>query len=108
MFATLRRLQAGVVQRGFDGAVEFRNSPPSALTTAIWPASVHHGHAFVQRIRSCCARQQPTYGSEPHRPFGGLGGSDTGGREPRTEPLDVYSALKTVHVPQEIARVCGR
>jgi aldehyde dehydrogenase (NAD+) len=40
----------------------------------------------------------PTYGSEPHMPFGGFKQSGNGFREAGTEALDVYSDWKTVSV----------
>jgi aldehyde dehydrogenase (NAD+) len=39
-----------------------------------------------------------TFGSEPHMPFGGMKQSGNGSREPGTEALDVYSALKDVYI----------
>ena len=48
----------------------------------------------------------PTYGSEPHMPFGGLGDSGTGWREAGTEALDVYSDLKTVYVNHDPIAWC--
>ena len=47
----------------------------------------------------------PTYGSEPHMPFGGQRDSGTGWREPGTEALDVYSDWKTVYVNHDPAPV---
>ena len=90
----------------FDEAVALANSTPYGLTGAIWTASVHRGQEFVQRIRSGVASVNgPTYGSEPHWPFGGVGDSGTGWREPGTEALDVYSDWKTVHVTHDPGRV---
>ncbi len=67
---------------------------------------MHRGQEFVARVRSGVASVNgPTYGSEPHWPFGGVGDSGTGWREPGTEALDVYSDLKTVHVTHDPARV---
>jgi alpha-ketoglutaric semialdehyde dehydrogenase len=45
----------------------------------------------------------PTYGSEPHMPFGGERASGTGWREAGTEALDVYSDIKTVYVNHDPA-----
>ena len=91
---------------GFDEAVEVANSTPYGLTAAIWTASVHRGQEFVARIRSgVAAVNGPTYGSEPHWPFGGVGDSGTGWREAGSEALDVYSDLKTVHVTHDPGRV---
>jgi alpha-ketoglutaric semialdehyde dehydrogenase len=91
---------------GFDEAVELANGTPYGLTAAIWTGSVHRGQEFVARVRSgVAAVNGPTYGSEPHWPFGGLGDSGTGWREAGTEALDVYSDLKTVHVTHDPERV---
>jgi aldehyde dehydrogenase (NAD+) len=91
---------------GFEDALALANSTPYGLTGAIWTASVHRGQEFVQRVRSGVASVNgPTYGSEPHWPFGGVGDSGTGWREPGTEALDVYSDWKTVHVTHDPGRV---
>jgi aldehyde dehydrogenase (NAD+) len=84
---------------GFEEAVEAANAGPYGLTGAIWTASVHRGQEFIRRIHSGVASVNgPTYGSEPHMPFGGLGDSGTGWREAGTEAIEVYSELKTVYV----------
>jgi alpha-ketoglutaric semialdehyde dehydrogenase len=92
--------------RGFDEAVELANDSPYGLTAAIWTASVHRGQEFLTRISSGVASVNgPTYGSEPHMPFGGLRDSGTGWREAGTEAIDVYSDLKTLYVNHDPARV---
>jgi len=91
--ATLHRVS------GFDEAVAAANASPYGLTGAIWTNSVHRAQEFIGRIQSGVASVNgPTYGSEPHWPFGGLKASGTGWREAGTEALDVYSDWKTVHV----------
>ena len=88
-----------------DEAIALANSTPYGLTAAIWTDSVHRGQEFVARVRSGVASVNgPTYGSEPHWPFGGVGDSGTGWREPGTEALDVYSELKTVHITHDPRR----
>ncbi len=92
--------------RDFDEAVELANASPYGLTAAIWTASVHRGQEFFSRIQSgVAAVNGPTFGSEPHWPFGGLKDSGTGWREAGTEALDVYSDLKTLHVTHDPALV---
>jgi aldehyde dehydrogenase (NAD+) len=67
---------------------------------------VHRGQEFLARVASGVASVNgPTYGSEPHMPFGGLGDSGTGWREAGTEAIDVYSDLKTVYVNHDPSRV---
>ena len=97
--ATLHRVH------DFDEALEAANASPYGLTAAIWTASVHRAQEFVARVVSGVASVNgPTYGSEPHMPFGGERGSGTGWREAGTEALDVYSDLKTVYVNHDPAR----
>jgi aldehyde dehydrogenase (NAD+) len=46
----------------------------------------------------------PTFGSEPHMPFGGFGHSGNGWREAGTEALDVFSEWKTIALLHDPAR----
>ena len=91
---------------GFDEAVAVANASPYGLTAAIWTASIHRGQEFVRRIVAGGVQVNgPTYGFEPHVPFGGQRDSGTGWREPGTEALDVYSDWKTVYVTHDPASV---
>jgi alpha-ketoglutaric semialdehyde dehydrogenase len=98
--ATLHRV------RDFDGAITLANASPYGLTAAIWTASVHRAQEFVRRIVAGGVQVNgPTYGFEPHVPFGGQRDSGTGWREPGTEALDVYSDWKTVYVTHDPSSV---
>jgi aldehyde dehydrogenase (NAD+) len=91
---------------GFDDALAAAAASPYGLTAAIWTASIHRGREFVERIPSGVASVNgPTYGSEPHMPFGGVRDSGTGWREAGTEAIDVYSDLKTVYLNHDPSRV---
>ena len=91
---------------GFDEALTAANDSPYGLTAAIWTESVHRGQEFVARVESGVASVNgPTYGSEPHMPFGGERASGNGWREAGTEALDVYSDWKTVYVHHDPTRV---
>jgi len=91
--ATLHRVSS------FDEALAAANASPYGLTAAIWTASVHRAQEFLGRIASgVAAVNGPTYGSEPHMPFGGVRDSGTGWREAGTEAIEVYSDLKTLYV----------
>jgi aldehyde dehydrogenase (NAD+) len=86
----------------FDEALRVANASPYGLTAAIWTNSIHRGHRFVERVVAGGVQVNgPTYGFEPHVPFGGLRDSGTGWREPGTEALDVYSDWKTVYVTHD-------
>ena len=87
---------------GFEEAIELANSTSYGLTAAIWTRSIHRGQEFVRRIVAGGVQVNgPTYGFEPHVPFGGQKDSGTGWREPGTEALDVYSDWKTVYVTHD-------
>lgn len=91
---------------GFEAALEAANDSPYGLTAAIWTESVHRAQEFVARSHSGVASVNgPTYGSEPHMPFGGERASGNGWREAGTEALDVYSDWKTVYVNHDASRV---
>ena len=90
----------------FEEALAVANDSPYGLTAAIWTASVHRGQEFVRRVVAGGVQVNgPTYGFEPHVPFGGQRDSGTGWREPGTEALDVYSDWKTVYVTHDPASV---
>ncbi len=89
-----------------EEALAVANASPYGLTAAIWTSSIHRGQEFVRRIVAGGVQVNgPTYGFEPHVPFGGQRDSGTGWREPGTEALDVYSDWKTVYVTHDPASV---
>jgi acyl-CoA reductase-like NAD-dependent aldehyde dehydrogenase len=98
--ATLHRVS------DFEEALAAADDSPYGLTAAVWTSSVHRAQEFTARIQSGVASVNgPTYGSEPHMPFGGERASGTGWREAGTEALDVYSDLKTIYVNHDPGRV---
>jgi aldehyde dehydrogenase (NAD+) len=65
----------------------------------VWTRSVDRAQVFVERAKAgMVVVNGPTYGSEPHMPFGGFKQSGNGFREAGTEALDVYSDWKSVVV----------
>jgi alpha-ketoglutaric semialdehyde dehydrogenase len=90
----------------FEEAVATANASPYGLTAAIWTKSIHRGQEFARRVVAGGVQVNgPTYGFEPHVPFGGEKDSGTGWREPGTEALDVYSDWRTVYVTHDPAAV---
>jgi acyl-CoA reductase-like NAD-dependent aldehyde dehydrogenase len=90
----------------FEEALAVANASPYGLTAAIWTSSIHRGQEFARRIQAGGVQVNgPTYGFEPHVPFGGVKDSGTGWREPGTEALDVYSDWKTVYVTHDPSAV---
>lgn len=85
--------------QSFDEAVALANASPFGLTASIHTANIHRAMTFLARIQSGVAVVNgPTYGSEPHMPFGGLRQSGNGFREAGVEALDVYSDWKTIYI----------
>lgn len=83
----------------FEDALNLANDSPYGLTSAIHTKSMNRAMAFLSKIVSGVAVVNgPTYGSEPHMPFGGLKQSGNGLREAGTEALDVYSDWKTIYI----------
>lgn len=81
----------------FEEALNLANDSPYGLTASIHTASLDRAMEFCLRVRAGVAViNAGTFGSEPHMPFGGVGESGNGTREPGTEALDVYSELKNV------------
>jgi aldehyde dehydrogenase (NAD+) len=84
---------------GFEEALAAANASSYGLTAAIWTASIHRAEEFLTRVVAGGVQVNgPTYGFEPHVPFGGQRDSGTGWREAGSEALDVYSDWKTLYV----------
>jgi aldehyde dehydrogenase (NAD+) len=89
---------------GFEEALSLANDSPFGLTAAVYTRNVDRAMVFLARIRAGVAVVNgPTYGSEPHLPFGGLRDSGNGTREAGTEAIDVYSDLKTIYINSDPA-----
>ena len=83
----------------FAEALALANDTPYGLTACIHTNNFDRAIDFAHKVRTGVAVVNAgTYGSEPHMPFGGLGLSGNGSREPGTEALDVYSELKDVYM----------
>lgn len=83
----------------FEHALELANRSTYGLTACIHTRSFDRAMHFTQKAEVGVAIVNAgTYGSEPHMPFGGVKQSGNGSREPGTEAIDVYSALKDVYL----------
>ncbi len=88
--------------KGFDEALTLANNSSFGLTSAIHTSNIHRIQEFTKRIQSgVVSVNGPTYGSEPHLPFGGVKQSGNGTREPGTEAIDFYSNLKVVYIKHD-------
>jgi aldehyde dehydrogenase (NAD+) len=82
----------------FDEALAKADDTTYGLTAAVHTRDMNRARAFVDHVQAGMVTiNGPTYGSEPHTPFGGFRASGNGCREGGTEVLDFYSDWKAVH-----------
>lgn len=92
--------------KNFEEAVNLANDSKFKLTGAIQTKSIHRAKEFIERYRAGVVRVNgPTHGSEPHMPFGGVGLSGNGWREPGTKALDFYSEWKQISIDHDPSQV---
>lgn len=85
--------------RTFEEAIALANKSLYGLTAAIHTNDINKAMHFAKEINAGVANVNfGTYGSEPHMPFGGLGISGNGSREPGTEAINVYTELKNISI----------
>jgi aldehyde dehydrogenase (NAD+) len=78
-------------------ALEFAHNSDYRLTASIHTKDIDRAIWFSQNARFGVVNVNiGTFGSEPHMPFGGLGLSGNGTREPGVEALDVYTEIKNI------------
>ena len=92
--------------RNFKEAVALANNSSYGLTSAIHTNNNNRIQEFIKNIQAgVVSVNGPTYGSEPHLPFGGVKQSGNGTREPGIEALDFYSDMQTVYVKHDPSAV---
>lgn len=85
--------------KNFNDAIEKINSVKYGLTGSIYTNNVNLAMEALDKIEvGCCYVNAPTFGSEPHMPFGGVKQSGNGYREPGLQALDVFSEWKTIYI----------
>lgn len=85
--------------KNLEEAIQRVNDSEFGLGSAIHTQNMHRAHEFVSRVRAGVVRVNgPTHGSEPHMPFGGVGLSGNGWREPGEKALDFYSEWKQISI----------
>lgn len=92
--------------KNLSEAIKLANDSVFKLSGAIHTSSIHRAEEFVRRYRAGVVRVNgPTHGSEPHMPFGGMGMSGNGWREPGTQALEFYSEWKQVSVDYDSEKI---
>ena len=83
----------------FYEAIDKINSVDYGLTGSIFTSNINNALFALEKMQvGCCYVNGPTFGSEPHMPFGGLKNSGNGMREPGLQALDVFSEWKTIYI----------
>ena len=85
--------------RDFYEAIKLANKSEFRLSSAIHTKDKKRSEEFIKKHLTGVVRVNgPTHGSEPHMPFGGVGLSGNGWREPGIKSLDFYSDWKQVSI----------
>jgi alpha-ketoglutaric semialdehyde dehydrogenase len=85
--------------KDFDEAVNLSNMSEYKLSGAIHTQNIAKAQQFIRKYKAGVVRVNgPTHGSEAHMPFGGVGLSGNGWREPGQFALDFYSDWKQVTI----------
>ena len=83
--------------KGDEEALVLANSTNFGLTSAVHTTNINRALWFTRKIIAGVVNVNlPTFGSEPHMPFGGFKLSGNGTREPGSEAIDFYSELKNI------------
>ncbi len=83
----------------YEDAVQIHNSSPYGLSASLFTRDVNRAFSFFDDVEAgVCYINAPTFGSEPHMPFGGVKSSGQGYREVGWAAIDAYSEVKTLYV----------
>ncbi len=83
----------------YEEAVQIHNSSPYGLSASLFTRDVNRAFSFFDDVEAgVCYINAPTFGSEPHMPFGGVKSSGQGYREVGWAAIDAYSEMKTLYV----------
>jgi len=92
--------------KDLEEAIFLANNSTYKLTGAIHTKNINRAQEFINRYQAGVVRVNgPTFGSEPHMPFGGVGLSGNGWREPGAKALDFYSDWKQVSIDYDSSQV---
>lgn len=89
--------------KDLEEAIELANHSEFRLSSAIHTKDMRKADEFIAWHQTGVVRVNgPTHGSEPHVPFGGVGLSGNGWREPGLKALDFYSDWKQVSMDKMV------
>ncbi len=83
----------------YEEACRIHNTSPYGLSASLFTKDVNRSFSFFDDIEAgVCYINAPTFGSEPHMPFGGVKQSGQGHREVGWAAIEAYSEVKTLYV----------
>lgn len=83
----------------YEDSVRLLNSAHYGLSASLFTRDVNKAFSFFDDAETgVCYINAPTFGSEPHLPFGGVKGSGLGYREAGWAAIEAFSEVKTLYV----------
>ncbi|MDX9701585.1 MAG: aldehyde dehydrogenase family protein [Candidatus Auribacterota bacterium] len=83
----------------YEQSVALHNDCPYGLSASLFTKDINKAFAFFDDIEAgVCYINAPTFGSEPHMPFGGVKNSGLGYREAGWGGIEAFSEIKTLYV----------
>jgi aldehyde dehydrogenase (NAD+) len=83
----------------FEDAIRIHNATPYGLSASLFTIDVNKAFSFFDKAEAgVCYINAPTYGSEPHMPFGGVKDSGLGYREAGWAAIEAFSEVRTLYV----------
>lgn len=83
----------------YEDAIRLHNSSSYALSASLFTKDVNKAFSFFDDAEAgVCYINAPTFGSEPHLPFGGLKNSGLGYREAGWAAIEAFSEVRTLYV----------
>ncbi len=83
----------------YEDAIKSLNACPYGLSSSLFTRDVNMSMRFLDDSESgVCYINAPTFGSEPHLPFGGLKSSGLGYREVGWAAIEAFSEVKTLYI----------
>ena len=83
----------------YENAIEIHNAAPYGLAASLFSNDVTKGFCFFDDCQAGVNYiNGPTFGSEPHMPFGGVKFSGLGYREAGWAAIEAFSEVKTLYV----------
>ncbi len=83
----------------YEEAIQIHNTCPYGLSVSLFTKDVNKAFSFFDDAEAgVCYINAPTFGSEPHMPFGGVKNSGLGYREAGWAAIEAFSEVKSLYI----------